>query len=103
MKIITEKPNAILNGRINTDSQSSGVPENVKEKIKDYFKVPNEKYENPITSSQEFGWYKGEKLNKNMKRFRIGCNETKYGDTYYAMKGRSVFAGKDGVIKHDIK
>lgn len=76
------------------------MSEHIKQKIDYYFKVPNEKYANPLTSSHEFGWHRGEKLNRNQRRHpKLGCDVTKYADEYSALKGRSPYATKEIVVK----
>jgi hypothetical protein len=98
--MITEKTNNIKRDHYDLDLRASGIPSLISDKIKYYFKVPNEKYSNPLTSSHEFGWHIGEKLNKNQRRKpRVGCDVTKYADEYYALKGRSPYATKEAIIK----
>ena len=96
MKIITEKPNNITQDNLDVNLRISAVPLNISEKIKEYFKVPNEKYPNPLTSSQELGWLQDNKLNKNQRRHpRLGCDVTKYADEYCFSTGVSPFSSKD--------
>jgi hypothetical protein len=84
--------------------RTSGIPQNITDKIKYYFKTPNEKYENPLTSSHEFGWHSGEKLNRNSRRHpKIGCDVTRYADEYYAMKRQSPYAIKQSSSSSDKK
>ncbi len=102
MKIITEKPTNLKQENIDLDMRLSAVSENISNKIKYYFKTPNEKYNNPLTSSHEVGWFNDDKLNKNQRRHpRIGCDVTRYADEYYYLKGRSPFATRE--VKKEAK
>jgi hypothetical protein len=76
--------------------RASAIPEEIEEKIKHHlFKIPNERYPYPLTTSHDFGWEKGDKLNKNQARHpKFGCDVTRYADEYYALKGRSPYATK---------
>jgi hypothetical protein len=98
--MITDKPNYVKKHQLDLARRSSQIPESISDKIKYHFKCPNEKYPNPLTSSQEFGWDAGEKLNKiKFNHPKLGCDVTKYADEYYALKGRSPYASKDPVMK----
>jgi hypothetical protein len=102
--MITDKPNNIKKEQLDLELRAQDIPEMISEKIKYYFKVPNEKYSNPLTSSHEFGWDKGEKLNRNQRRSpKVECDVTKYASEYYALKGRSPYATKEPIKKEDKK
>lgn len=98
--MIADKPTNIKKEHIDLDFRANEIPQLISEKIKYYFKIPSEKYVYPLTSSHDFGWTKGEKLNKNQRRCpKIGCDVTKYADEYYALKGRSPYATKNPILK----
>ena len=98
--MITEKPNSIDKDRLDLELRAKHIPPHIDEKIKYYFKVPSERYENPMTSSQDVGWYPTGKLNIGMKRHpNLGCDVTKYADDYYSMKGRSPYATREAPVE----
>ena len=102
--MITDKPNLIQKDHMDLNLRASAIPELISEKIKYHFKVPNEKYLNPLTSSHDFGWYKGELLNRNQVRHpKATCDVTKYADEYYALKGRSPYASKNPIVKTEAR
>jgi hypothetical protein len=101
---ITDKPNSVEIDHLDINARASGIPREITEKIKYYFKTPYEKYDSPVTSSQEFGWHLGEKLNRNTRKHpKIGCDVTRYADEYYAMKGKSPYAIREIAGKSDKK
>jgi len=100
VKIFTEKPNNIKLENLDFHNRSNAIPRSISEKINYHFKVPHDKYKNPLTSSQEVGWFREEKLNKNHRSFpRISCEITQFADEYCFSKGRSPFVRKDFVSK----
>ena len=58
------------------------------------FKRPNEKYEYPLTQSQEIGWDICPQLNTGKRMYKKSCDITRYGDEYFSLKGLSPFATK---------
>jgi hypothetical protein len=100
VKIITDKPNNVEKKLFDLERRKSDVSTEIHEKIKYYFDVPNQKYFNPLTSSQEIGWEKFDGLNyhfRNHPKYR--CDVTDYANEYFALKGRSPFASKDPMNK----
>lgn len=95
--MITEKPTNFQ--KEDSQKKSEEIPEYIKNKIKYHFKTPYEKYCSPMTSSQEFGWDKSEKLNWNMRRHpKNSCDVTKYTDEYLALKGQSPYILKKAAV-----
>ena len=62
-------------------------------------KIPNEKYDDPITSAQEVGWYAKPLVQQN-PRFQHGLKQaeaTQFAETYTKkMAGEHMFHGKSG-------
>ena len=88
--MITEKPSNYK--QVDVLKKSEEIPDYIKEKIKYHFKTPYEKYINPMTSSQEYGWDKCEHLNRYMKKHPINsCDVTRYADEYQALKGKNPY------------
>ena len=95
VKIIATKPNYVNEENLNLEKREKAIPEDIKNKIKDeYFKRPDEKYEFPLTQSQEIGWDVCNNLNTGKRRAKKTCDVTRYADEYFALKGRSPFATK---------
>lgn len=93
---MTDKPNNVKKENLDLELRAKEIPENISNKINHYFEMPNRKYTNPLTSSQEFGWYQNEKLNYKLKKYpRYICDVTRYADEYYALKGKSPYATRD--------
>ena len=64
-------------------------------KIKnELFKRPNEKYQFPLTQSQEIGWDICPNLNTGKRRYKKTCDVTRYADDYYTLKGVNPFVTK---------
>lgn len=104
VKIIADKPNQVNRENLDLERREKAIPEDIKDKIKQHlFRIPSEKYEFPMTSSHDFGWEKGEKLNRNQRRFpKVGCDVTRYADEYYALKGRSPYSTRE-IVKDNRK
>lgn len=95
--MITEKPNNILKDQLDLNLRSKLIPKHISDKIEYHFKVPNAKYDHPLTSSQELGWDSSDMLNRSPRRGRIGCDVSRYADEYYALKGRSPYASRNPI------
>ena len=81
--------------QLNLEKRAQAIPEDIKNKIKDkYFKIPSEKYQFPITQSQEIGWDVCPYLNTGKRMAKKTCDVTRYADEYFALKGVSPFATK---------
>jgi hypothetical protein len=91
----------LKNEHLDLERRRRDIPETISNKIKDYFKIPSEKYYYPLTSSHEFGWESGENLNKQARHPKFTCDVTAYANEYYALKGRSPYASKDPVKKNE--
>ena len=77
------------------EKRAQAIPEDIKNKLKnELFKRPNEKYNFPLTQSQEIGWDVCPNLNTGKRMARKTCDVTRYADEYFALKGVSPFATK---------
>ena len=95
LKIIATKPNYVNEEQLNLEKRAEAIPEDIKNKIKDeLFKRPNEKYQFPLTQSQEIGWDVCPNLNTGKRMSKKTCDVTRYADEYYSFKKVSPFATK---------
>ena len=80
---------------LNLEKREKEIPEDIKNKIKnELFKRPNEKYQFPLTQSQEIGWDICPNLNTGIRRYKKTCDVTRYADDYYTLKGVNPFVTK---------
>ena len=55
--------------------------------------TPKLKLKNPVTSSQEVGWFHDSKSVKQFKNFaKNQCDETVFASAYYGMKKQSIYS-----------
>ena len=64
--------------------------------IKDMDLPPQERFEAPLTSSQEYGWHHKPMVPQNPMFYftKGGCDITQYADSYVQMKGTTPFSRK---------
>mmetsp|Transcript_41932 Transcript_41932/g.102827 ORF Transcript_41932/g.102827 Transcript_41932/m.102827 type:complete len:147 (+) Transcript_41932:105-545(+) len=97
--MITGKPNvdpARIGAKIEADPEMIAELDNI---LKETKKVPTEKYEEPMTTSQEIGWY-SKPLMPNRKKLGIkSCEITEYANAYSMAMGRNPFARREPIVK----
>jgi len=97
----------MITGKPNVDPAREGAkleadPEMVAELdgiLKNTKKVPTEKYEEPMTTSQQIGWF-SQPLMPNRRKLGIkSCEITQYANDYSMAMGRNPFARKEPIVK----
>mmetsp|Transcript_25003 Transcript_25003/g.48602 ORF Transcript_25003/g.48602 Transcript_25003/m.48602 type:complete len:145 (+) Transcript_25003:66-500(+) len=97
--MITGKPNvdpARMGHRTEADPEMIAELDDI---LKTTKKVPTEKYDEPMTTSQQIGWY-SVPLMQNRKKLGIkNCEITQYANDYSMAMGRNPFARKEPIVK----
>ena len=98
MNLLPEKPNYMVpHARMSTDEveKAKGTIRDVAS-IKDMDLPPQERFEAPLTSSQEYGWHHKPMVPQNPMFYftKGGCDITQYADSYVQMKGTTPFSRK---------
>ena len=98
MNLLPEKPNYMVpHARMSTDEveKAKGTIRDVAS-IKDMDLPPQERFEAPLTSSQEYGWHHKPMVPQNPMFYftKGGCDITQYADSYVQMKGTTPFSQK---------
>mmetsp|Transcript_20792 Transcript_20792/g.70794 ORF Transcript_20792/g.70794 Transcript_20792/m.70794 type:complete len:150 (-) Transcript_20792:109-558(-) len=96
MPTLPEKPNYMLPSNNLDEFECYQSAEELRElcSIKDADQLPAEKYDEPRTSAQEYGWSSkpfGEQ-NGMFTYARSACELTKYADAYYKMSATTPFS-----------
>eukprot|EP00218_Dolichomastix_sp_CCMP3274_P016773 CAMPEP_0170132900 /NCGR_PEP_ID=MMETSP0033_2-20121228/949_1 /TAXON_ID=195969 /ORGANISM="Dolichomastix tenuilepis, Strain CCMP3274" /LENGTH=152 /DNA_ID=CAMNT_0010368349 /DNA_START=18 /DNA_END=476 /DNA_ORIENTATION=+ len=99
MPTLPEKPNYILPNTAVDGSEMSEARERLRMlcSIKDADQLPPDKYDDPRTSAQEYGWHSKTLMGNNpiFNYKRSACEITSYADKYYEMSGTTPFSRKD--------
>eukprot|EP00284_Hemiselmis_tepida_P005549 CAMPEP_0174924874 /NCGR_PEP_ID=MMETSP1355-20121228/7540_1 /TAXON_ID=464990 /ORGANISM="Hemiselmis tepida, Strain CCMP443" /LENGTH=144 /DNA_ID=CAMNT_0016170729 /DNA_START=56 /DNA_END=490 /DNA_ORIENTATION=+ len=97
--MITGKPNvdpARIGHKTEADPEMIAELDNI---LKDTKKVPTEKYAEPMTTSQQIGWYSKPLMRERKKLGISSCEITQYANDYSMAMGRNPFARKDPIVK----
>ena len=98
--IITDKPNIdpkVYGLHVDADPETVAELGNI---LKETKKAPTEKYDAPLTTSQEIGWH-SVPLMPGRKRFGTKqCEITAYADAYSSAMGKNPFARKDPIVSN---
>jgi FAM183A and FAM183B related len=63
--------------------------------LQHYKATPKTKLKNPLTASQEVGWFHDSvKVEQFTKHGKKKCGETVFAGAYYGMKGHSIYSNK---------
>jgi len=100
MMTIPEKPNYVMPSTKMSKDDIAFATQTLKEvcSVKNQDLLPMEKYESPVTASQECGWHSKIMLVKKNPMFeqaRGSCDVTQYADAYYSMTGTTPFSRKE--------
>ena len=98
MSLLPEKPNYMVpHAQMSSDEveKAKGTIRDVCS-IKDMDLPPQERFEAPLTSSQEYGWHHKPMVPQNPMFYytKGGCDITQYADSYVQMKGTTPFSRK---------
>ena len=95
LDVFPEKPNNMVPELSLDQAEMDEANDKLRElcTVRDAFKPPQEKYDLPMTSSQEIGWATRMLMPRNpmFHKPRNSCDITRYADAYYADKGVTPF------------
>lgn len=78
LNIIAIKPNQVKKEHLDLEKRAKDVPDSIREKIQnELFKRPNERYQNPILESHEYGWDFCPFLNTGLRKSKCSTDVTR--------------------------
>ena len=96
--MITGKPNvdpARLGQKVEASAEMFAELDAI---LKETTKIPTEKYSEPITSSQEIGWWSVPLMPDRKRQGTKACEITKFADDYAQAMGRNPFQRKPPIV-----
>lgn len=98
MSLLPEKPNYMVPHARMSNHEVEKAKGTIRDvcSIKDMDLPPQERFEAPLTSSQEYGWHHKPMVPPNPMFYftKGGCDITQYADSYVQMKGTTPFSRK---------